>query len=274
MSRPPKSPILQTTLDEVDRIIRTAHNGTTPVLWLSGAQGSGKSTVTEQLVAQSEFRIGLLALDDFYMTAKERKARAADLSPLFATRGPPGTHDTDLLKSVISTLKDKSRAEPVQIPVFDKIKDDRREEWRLIAPSPDLIMVEGWLCGVAADHQSLNAPPMNSVEQKPGADEWRRYQEQFLENDYQPLWQDGFFMHLLAPDFNVVHGWRWQQEVHNYARQHQVPPPGTEEKIAVFIEHYERLTRRLLEGGRSPGMDIYIGVDRAPITVDHPSYPI
>ena len=46
------------------------------------------------------------------------------LSPLFLTRGVPGTHDTNLLFTCLKKIK-KSNFSKILIPKFDKSIDDR-----------------------------------------------------------------------------------------------------------------------------------------------------
>ena len=55
------------------------------------------------------------------------------ISPLFLTRGVPGTHDTNRLFRCIKNLKSKN-FKPIFIPKFDKANDDRmnKKEWLYI----------------------------------------------------------------------------------------------------------------------------------------------
>ena len=49
---------------------------------------------------------------------------AKKISPLFLTRGVPGTHDTKMLFNCIKNLK-KNKFKRIMVPKFDKSKDDR-----------------------------------------------------------------------------------------------------------------------------------------------------
>jgi D-glycerate 3-kinase len=80
---------------------------------INGCQGSGKSTLTDYLLAyftsQYQLNVIVMSLDDFYYSSKKRQQLASDIHPLFATRGVPGTHDITQLKETLSKLK-KSRS--------------------------------------------------------------------------------------------------------------------------------------------------------------------
>ena len=62
-----------------------------PIVGLSGCQGSGKSTVAKLMANVLNGIYGVkavvLSLDDFYLTKSEREAIARDIHPLFVTRG-------------------------------------------------------------------------------------------------------------------------------------------------------------------------------------------
>ena len=76
----------------------------------------------------------IFSIDDFYKTRIERKKMSLNISPLFFTRGVPGTHDTSLLMNCFKSLK-KKKFEKTLIPKFDKSIDDRapRNKWQTIS---------------------------------------------------------------------------------------------------------------------------------------------
>ena len=86
-----------------DLIRRHERPAYVPLIAISGAQGSGKSTLTTR--AARDLSCAALSLDDVYLTRAERAALAARIHPLFAVRGPPGTHDLALLDTVLTRLR-------------------------------------------------------------------------------------------------------------------------------------------------------------------------
>jgi len=233
-----------------------------PLLMLSGAQGIGKSSAMAALASRKDVQITVLGLDDFYKTLGERKALATGIHPLCETRGPPGTHDLGLLRDVVEDLLHGSPARRVRVPHFDKRSDERvsRQDWRELATRPDAILIEGWLMGALPDLQAAVSASVNALEANEDPDGvWRGWQEDALAGAYAELWKraDGF-LHLRAPSFESVHRWRCQQEETTLGLEPGTLPQERREWVGRFIQHYERITRRMLEGHVRKGMTIQV----------------
>ena len=219
----------------------------TVLIGLCGAQGSGKSTIAAAVVRLLQDR-GLSAvavsMDDFYLPRSGRERLARAVHPLFATRGPPGTHDVALAGAVLDQLRQPGR---VALPAFDKAADERRprSEWRTVATPADVVIFEGWCVGARAQGQAALAQPVNALE----ADEdphgrWRTHINDLLDGPYQALFGRLHELVLLqAPSFEVVLGWRREQEHKLIARAGR---GMSDAELTRFVAHYERLTRWIL----------------------------
>ncbi|WP_294266279.1 kinase [uncultured Sphingomonas sp.] len=211
------------------------------VVGLCGAQGSGKSTLTEAL-AQKFSGTAILSIDDLYLPQEERQRLARDVHPLFATRGVPGTHDVPL---GIATLNALREGRQVRLPRFDKSHDDRLPErdWPLSPPRPRLVVFEGWCVGARPIHGDLR-PPINRLERDEDPDAtWRRTWNAALAADLPPLFAAIDKLALLAaPSWDVVLGWRREKE----AALKPGPIRVEEASLSRFVSHYERLTRHIL----------------------------
>ena len=97
---------------------------------------------------------------------KEEKCQKK-VSPLFLTRGVPGTHDTKLLYKSLKNLK-SLKFKKIKIPKFDKSIDDRvpKKKWLYIKKKPDIVIFEGWCVGVEAQKKKDLSYPLNSLEKK------------------------------------------------------------------------------------------------------------
>ena len=132
----------------------------TKIIGLTGGQGSGKSTISKilKIVLQEFYNLNttIFSIDDFYKTFKERKKMSIKVSPLFLTRGVPGTHDTKKLFQSILKLK-KLRFKKILLPRFDKSKDDRfpKKKWQVVKEKPDIVIFEGWCVGVTPQKKRI-----------------------------------------------------------------------------------------------------------------------
>lgn len=219
----------------------------TAIVGLCGAQGSGKSTIAEatcRLLAERRLSAMTWSLDDAYLTHQARRRLAAEVHPLLATRGPPGTHDVGLAGAVLDQL---GVAGVVGLPRFDKATDSRvpRAEWRKMSTPVDVVIFEGWCVGAAPQGEAALARPVNDLERDEDAKGvWRGYVNEQLAGPYQDLFARLDDLTLLAaPGFEVVAGWRAEQEAKLRAR---AGGGMSDAEIARFVAHYERLTRWIL----------------------------
>lgn len=235
-----------------------------PVLGISGAQGIGKTTALSKLSGDAGISVAILSLDDFYLTKTARQILAKKIHPLCANRGAPGTHDIELINNTIQTLLSADRSDVTRWPKFDKVTDDRSLSENEFAGRPDAILVEGWLMGALADLDAGQDQPVNALEgNEDAAGAWRTWQEQALSNDYEPLWKqfDGF-LYLCAPSFETVLDWRCEQEETTLGMEKGSLPMERRAWVERFIQHYERITRRILCGQRVPGREVRVDEKR------------
>jgi D-glycerate 3-kinase len=223
------------------------------VVGLCGAQGSGKSTIARyaaRLLEGRGLRAVALSLDDFYLTREARQRLAREVHPLLAVRGPPGTHDVAMLGAAIDQLRSKGK---VSLPRFDKAADNRapRGSWNTVASPVDVIILEGWCVGAVSQGRAALATPVNDLERDEDPDGvWRGYVNDQLDGPYQALFARLHDLILLeAPGFEVVAGWRAEQEAKLRAQNLQEGGGAggmSDAEIARFVAHYERLTRWIL----------------------------
>lgn len=219
-----------------------------PVLAISGLQGSGKSTFAAQIAALARARgrhPAVLSIDDVYLTRAERQQRAREVHPLLATRGPPGTHDVELACRLLDALR---AGRPATLPRFDKLADDRLPEsaWERLEMA-DLVIFEGWFLGTPAERDDALREPLNALEREQDGDgRWRRYCNDALRRDYPALWRrfDRLWF-LQPPGFEVVAGWRAQQE-HQLARARPDAASMDDAGVARFVQFFERVSRQAL----------------------------
>ncbi|MDC7676400.1 kinase [Asticcacaulis machinosus] len=224
------------------------------IVGICGAQGCGKSTLTEAVRQRLEgegVRAAVLSLDDLYLSRQRRADIAARYHPLFITRGVPMTHDAPLGERLMENLK-AGRA--TLLPRFDKAADQPlpTDKWTPVTGPVDVVMFEGWCVGAVAQSYDDLIDPVNDFEAEHDPDGiWRRYVNQALMGSYARLF--GYIDRLVlltAPDFEVVTRWRTEQEhdlKQKLAREGRTGEHVmSDEAVATFVLAYERLTRHIL----------------------------
>lgn len=220
------------------------------VFGISGAQGSGKSTLCGLLkyILESEYNYSVVhfSLDDFYLSKLERIQLAKQLHPLFITRGVPGTHDIMLCNKIIKQLINQQQNEAIFIPRFDKRNDDRNHKWQKIINKIDIVLFDGWCLGAKPQTSEQLIHPINELEKNEDQDgRWRHRVNQFLANEYQTLFKlIDKWINIKINQFNQVFQQRKLQEkklaaCHSYT-------PMTDAELIRFIMHFQRITESML----------------------------
>jgi D-glycerate 3-kinase len=241
---------------------------------LCGAQGSGKSTIAlvlKTLLVEQGIRVAILSLDDLYLTRSERLALGERVHPLLKTRGVPGTHDVELGIRTIEALRCPGT---IAVPSFDKSNDDRRplDQWPRIERPVQVIVLEGWCVGARPQDSDSLANPINALERDEDKDGvWRTFVNDVLAHDYQRLFALLDTLVLIeAPGFDVVLGWRREQEHKLRQRiamgQSSSNRAMSDDEVARFVSHYERLTRHILaEMPKRADIVVRLNASRSPI---------
>ncbi|NIQ98039.1 MAG: hypothetical protein GWN87_30710, partial [Desulfuromonadales bacterium] len=186
------------------------------VLGISGGQGAGKSTLsgllTEILALGFGKKAVTFSIDDIYLCHDERQQLAADVHPLLATRGVPGTHDPRLGLYLLEQLKVAGEGDIVHLPVFDKAIDDRLppDRWRTVEGPLDLVIFEGWCIGAMPQTEEELQTPVNELERHEDAEGiWRQFVNDELSGPYLELFAAiDILLMLKVPGMEQVYQWR------------------------------------------------------------------
>ena len=250
---------VQCVIDWLEPVL--SHQKAPFCLAINGAQGSGKSTLSDYLKAYLESQAiatEVVSLDDFYLSKAQRAERANQYHPLFKVRGVPGTHDVSF---AIEQVKRFKYSEDFILPRFNKVTDEPYSSamWLKCTNKPKVLIFEGWCLGLLPQSSDQLNVPVNDLEAtKDSNGEYRARVNQFLSDDYQVLF--ALFDNLVflnAQSFERVYSWRLQQE-------HQlIKRAGTgmsDEEVTTFIQYFERLTRWGIES-LSARSELHIKLD-------------
>lgn len=226
----------------------------TIVIAISGAQGSGKTTISKILKTLlnkiHHKSVVTLSIDDLYLSKKRRQQLAKDVHPLLITRGVPGTHDIELGKHIFTRLLNFSPELEVKLPVFNKALDDLLDEqdWIKVKNKPDIILFEGWCVGASAESPSLLDKAVNDLELNEDPDlSWRSYINQQLTTNYPSLFSFiDYQVMLRVPDMQSVFEWRQLQE-DKLKNKLSTSAGMNNNELKRFIMHFERITRSMLQ---------------------------
>lgn len=250
-------------LDAVGALVTTpARPDPIPLIGIAGAQGSGKTTLAR--AAAERWGATHLSLDDVYLTKAEREAKGRAVHPLFAVRGPPGTHDLSLLDATVAALRAAGPGDHTSLPAFDKLADDRRPEGDgpVFTGRPTAVLVDGWCLGATPQAEADLVAPINAVErERDGQGVWRRAVNAALAGPYAEAFaRFDAILFLKAPSFETVLDWRCEQEAGLLGLSPADLPPQRRAELAVFIQAFERITRHMLAGGVRA--DVTFALDR------------
>lgn len=209
------------------------------IIGISGAQGSGKTTLAQRLQQLWQglgVQTDVLSLDDYYLAPDERQTRAQLWQPLFAERGVPGTHDSELL---LLQLQQFRRGQPQCWRRYDKALDQTATSSP--ASSARLLIIEGWCLGVQPQADAELLQPLNSLERQSDPQmHWRQKVNQLLASDYQQIWRQlDTLVWLKAPDWQAVCRWRQWQEQPLQAKGLAKTP----RELDRFMLYFQRLTQ-------------------------------
>ena len=184
------------------------------LLGITGLPGCGKTSLgcwLEAAAGELGWPIKVISLDDFYWPFPELD-RSMSGNPWRVPRALPGSHDLDLLASVLDTWQSTGH---LKAPMFDKaLRHGRgdRDGWHL--SDPKVLVIEGWILGClpckfaeAGQFSDQLVPPLNKLEH-----EYRLVVQEAL-NGYVPIWDRlDTLWHLKAIDPSSTRIWKANQE--------------------------------------------------------------
>lgn len=232
-----------------DAIARRTDSKRPLVVGINGAQGSGKSTLCaflEVLLDEHGLTAATLSLDDLYLGKAERQRLAAEVHPLFATRGVPGTHAPTVGLAICDDL---AAGRDLSLPRFDKGTDERRPLAERVRGPVDVLLFEGWCLGCPPQADADLLQPVNALEREEDPDGvWRSVVNIWLRGEYQRLFARlDLLVMLKVSGFDVVLANRRRQEDKLRAARPDAPGLMDEAALTRFCQHYERLTRHMLD---------------------------
>ena len=184
-----------------ERIKRNFIKNKINVVGIHGPQGIGKTTLKkylENMLNKDNIHTVILSLDDFYLEYQSMKSflKYANTSS-YKFRGLAGTHDLDLLNTV---LNDLIKGNETYMPNFDKNLENGfgdRSGYSKKITKPQLIILEVWIIG----YKPLDNP----------SNEVSFFNHQLY--NYEPIQNliDNW-IYLDTIELQYIYQWRWDAE--------------------------------------------------------------
>lgn len=183
------------------------------LILVNGCQGSGKTTFSEIIgeILKSEGKKGIqVSIDDYYFDFKTRETLKG-ANPFLKFRGPPGTHDTQLMKENFKRILEGKETE---VPRFEKGLhggSGDRVKGTVVKEKLDFLIFEGYLNGF----KPVSKEELKGVLEKMRDEEERKlgiWSNEELRK-YEEVWE--LFDELIAiipEDFHYVYEWREEAE--------------------------------------------------------------
>ncbi len=258
-------------LDQAVAIARERAGDRPAVVGVAGSQGSGKTTLVKAYAAFHP-RTAHFSLDDVYLPASYRRLIAQGVHPLFATRGPPGTHNVLQLNETLDELLAAGAEAQTILPAFDKVTDNPAHSSHrpVFHGKPSVILVDGWCLGAAAQTDDELLAPVNALEaEKDKGAVWRKEVNANLAGAYQlSFGMLDAILTLQAPSFEIVEDWRCEQEEGLLGRDLTDADRG---RVARFVQHFERITLHMMAGGRRADIEVKLDEHRNVAEIRHPA---
>ncbi len=245
-----KNVVIPLTLDLLDK----RKHGTFK-FYISGGQGSGKSTIAKfiKFYLERYFNLNVVSfsLDDIYFSKKSRLRLSKEVHPLLITRGVPGTHDVKKGIKIIRSLVSKNNHKTV-LPIFSKLDDDiaTKDNWVTFNGTPDFIIFDGWCVGAEAQPEKNWKSPINKLEEKHDKDgKWSRWVNKQLAGRYQELFNIfDLSIYIKSKSFDQIIKNRWEQELSNLSiasKNVKTEHLKSFNDIYNFTMHFERITKEM-----------------------------
>lgn len=219
------------------------------IIGIQGPIGVGKTSlvrVLEHAFTYLGYRTASCSIDNFYKTHEARRILREQHkdNPYFSiSRGMPGTHDIDQIRSVMVAAK---AGEKFAIPHFDKSlkngEGDVLDTNRKVAEPLDIFFVEGWCVGLLertpGDFINTVKNDAYAAGQLLAVDPSQAHHEQVFDyaKTYFQAWEIFDHVTFLVPeDVSYVEHWRVEQE----ACLREATGSGmTEQEVRAFLQHF------------------------------------
>lgn len=197
--------------------LKNSNNFSPPIICgIQAYLACGKTTLTYilkfLLKNVYELNAEILSIDDVYLTFDELND-LKNKDKRFKYRGPPGTHDIELTRTILENVK-KCKTD-FEIPRYNKSankgRGDRSDKGQYLNHPVDILLFEGWFLGSEAVEEKI----LEDFQEDKEKLEFQKLINKKL-NEYHPLWNYVDYWVILKPKkYQYSRKWRAQVEKDN-----------------------------------------------------------
>lgn len=220
------------------------------IISIQGGQGTGKTTFAKFIsnyLKIKNFKTLHFSIDDYYLTAKDRKALSKKYknNPYYQIpRGLPGTHDVKILQSTLTKLKNRK---PTKILHFEKsLKNgygDRLKSKTIIKENNiDFIIFEGYCNNMPTTNIKQITTICKKYNIDISFDKNKKFTAKMIKNikPYQPLWKlIDYNISLRENSKELSIKWRKQQEKQLQKSKHN---SMKSKDVKYFVNMFQPIT--------------------------------
>ncbi|CAD8074675.1 unnamed protein product [Paramecium primaurelia] len=199
-------------MEQLQVLIQEKYKGSPLLIGLQGMQGVGKTTLgiqMKQLLSQLNIQFDSISIDDFYLSYIDREKLD---KRKYKYRGPPGTHDYQM---IIKTLSQFKEGKSIEVPIFDKsLHNGQGDRVGQKTIKCQVLLFEGWFVGYKS--KCLYEFKQKEKQLQLDGKDYDQDLEIFINEQlklYEPIWEQFDILIQLKPNpFELSLKWRLEAE--------------------------------------------------------------
>ncbi|CAD8167021.1 unnamed protein product [Paramecium pentaurelia] len=199
-------------MEQLQVLIQEKYKGSPLLIGLQGMQGVGKTTLgiqMKKLLSQLNIQFDSISIDDFYLSYIDRENLD---KRKYKYRGPPGTHDYQM---IIKTLSQFKEGKSIEVPIFDKsLHNGQGDRVGQKTIKCQVLLFEGWFVGYKSKclYEFKQKEKLLQLDGKDYDQDLEVYINEQLKL-YEPIWEQFDILIQLKPNpFELSLKWRLEAE--------------------------------------------------------------
>ncbi|CAD8087950.1 unnamed protein product [Paramecium sonneborni] len=223
-------------MEQLQVLIKQKYKGCPLLIGLQGMQGVGKTTIGTQMkkqLSQLNIQFDSISIDDFYLSYVDRQNLD---KKKYKYRGPPGTHDYQM---IINCLKSFKQGNSFEVPIFDKsLHQGQGDRVGFKKIQCQVLLFEGWFVGYKSKQlEEFKQKDCDKIQLN--GKQYNEDLELFMNEQlklYEPIWEEFDLLIQLKPNPYEL-SLKWRLEAEKEMRQ-KSGNGMSDEQIVDFVTYF------------------------------------